>query len=103
MDAVARLVPGVLGNEESHQRDSFSDGLLEAPHYTRPVEWRGARVPDVLMSGHHGEIEKWRRKEGLRRTLKRRPDLLNLLTESELSPQDTKLLAQLREELEVQS
>jgi tRNA (guanine37-N1)-methyltransferase len=97
MDAVARLVPGVLGNEESHQRDSFSDGLLEAPHYTRPVEWRGARVPDVLMSGHHGEIEKWRRKEGLRRTLQRRPDLLNSLLQSELSPQDEKLLAQLRE------
>jgi tRNA (guanine37-N1)-methyltransferase len=62
------------------------------------VEWRGARVPDVLMSGHHSEIEKWRRKEGLRRTMQRRPDLLNSLLESELSQQDTKLLAQLREE-----
>jgi tRNA (guanine37-N1)-methyltransferase len=103
MDAVARLVPGVLGNEESHQRDSFSDGLLEAAHYTRPMEWRGVRVPDVLMSGHHGEIEKWRRKEGLRRTMQRRPDLLHSLTESELSPHDTKLLAQLREEVEGQS
>jgi tRNA (guanine37-N1)-methyltransferase len=97
LDAVARLVPGVLGNEESHQRDSFSDGLLEAPHYTRPVEWRGARVPDVLMSGHHGEIEKWRRQEGLRRTLRRRPDLLPDSVERALAPQDVKLLMQLRE------
>lgn len=76
IDAVARLVPGVLGNAESAVRDSFSDGLLEAPHYTRPETWRGQSVPPVLLSGHHGEIEKWRREEALKRTRRRRPDLL---------------------------
>jgi tRNA (guanine37-N1)-methyltransferase len=76
VDAVSRLVPGVLGNEESAQRDSFADGLLEAPHYTRPTQWRDKAVPEVLLSGHHARIEHWRMKEGLRRTLQRRPDLL---------------------------
>lgn len=77
IDAVARLLPGVLGNAESAARDSFSDGLLEAPHYTRPETWRGQSVPPILLSGHHGEIEKWRREEGLKRTRQRRPDLLS--------------------------
>jgi len=94
VDAVARLVPGVLGNEESAQSDSFSHGLLEAPHYTRPAVWRGKNVPDVLMSGHHGEIEKWRLKETLRRTLKRRPDLL---AGRELSKIERKLLDEIQE------
>ena len=75
IDAVARLVPGVLGNEGSHPNDSFSDGLLEYPHYTRPPDFRGWTVPDVLLSGNHAEIAKWRRKEQFRRTQLRRPDL----------------------------
>ncbi len=76
VDAVSRLVPGVLGNSESASLDSFSMGLLEYPHYTRPAEHRGWEVPEVLLSGNHREIEAWRRRESLLRTWKRRPDLL---------------------------
>lgn len=76
IDAVVRLLPGVLGNESSAVTDSFSDGLLEYPHYTRPVDFRGLRVPDVLLSGHHAEIDKWRRQQSLLRTKERRPELL---------------------------
>lgn len=76
-DAVVRLLPGVLGNEQSAVTDSFSDGLLEYPHYTRPAEFRGWKVPDALLSGHHAEIEKWRRRQSLERTLARRPELLD--------------------------
>ena len=76
VDAVARLVPGVVGDEASVAQDSFSDGLLDHPHYTRPAVWRDRPVPDVLLSGHHAEIERWRRDERLRRTEARRPDLL---------------------------
>jgi tRNA (guanine37-N1)-methyltransferase len=76
MDSVSRLIPGVLGNESSAVDDSFSTGLLEYPQYTRPVEFRGYRVPDILLSGHHAKIEKWRREQALRRTWERRPDLL---------------------------
>ncbi|WKZ31625.1 MAG: tRNA (guanosine(37)-N1)-methyltransferase TrmD [Thermodesulfobacteriota bacterium] len=76
IDAVSRLVPGVLGEPESAKSDSFSRGLLEYPQYTRPEEFRGMRVPEVLLSGNHAEIEKWRRKESIRRTCLRRPDLL---------------------------
>ncbi len=76
IDAVARLVPGVLGEPESAKSDSFSAGLLEYPQYTRPEEFRGMRVPEVLLSGNHAEIEKWRRRESIRRTCLRRPDLL---------------------------
>ncbi|MBU4583071.1 MAG: tRNA (guanosine(37)-N1)-methyltransferase TrmD [Proteobacteria bacterium] len=76
VDAVSRLVPGVLGNCESASSDSFSMGLLEYPHYTRPAAYRGWEVPDVLLSGNHREIEAWRRRESLLRTRKRRPDLL---------------------------
>ena len=75
-DAVARLVPGVLGNPESAQTESFSDGLLEAPQYTRPRSYRGWSVPDVLLSGHHGEIDAWRKAEGRRLTEAMRPDLI---------------------------
>ena len=75
IEAVARLVPGVLGNEQSPLDESFSDGLLEAPHYTRPATWRGKAVPDVLISGHHANVAKWRRCEALKRTLERRSDL----------------------------
>jgi tRNA (guanine37-N1)-methyltransferase len=74
-DAVVRLVPGVLA-EGSTQEESFTAGLLEYPHYTRPAEYRGWRVPDILLSGHHGEIARWRRDQALRRTRDRRPDLL---------------------------
>ncbi len=76
MDAVARLIPGVLGGDDSAQKDSFGNGLLEHPHYTRPKEFEGEAVPDVLMSGNHKEIEKWRFEESLLRTFVRRPDLL---------------------------
>ena len=76
IDAISRLVPGVLNNEVSAEFESFQDNLLEYPQYSRPVEWMGKKVPDVLMSGHHGNIEKWRREQSLLRTAKRRPDLL---------------------------
>lgn len=77
IDAVARLLPGVLGDEASHQDDSFQHGLLDHPHYTRPASFRGLDVPDVLLSGHHENIRRFRLKESLRRTLLRRPDLLH--------------------------
>ena len=76
IDTVARLLPGVLGHDESSRDESFSAGLLEYPQYTRPAEFRGMKVPDVLVSGHHAEIEKWRRAEAKRRTKERRPDLM---------------------------
>lgn len=76
IDAVGRLVPGVVGDEQSVEADSFSRGLLDYPHYTRPADLDGRRVPDVLVSGHHGEIRRWRQREALRRTLERRPELL---------------------------
>src|SRR5690606_25412598 len=76
VDAVARLVPGVVGDGQSVEEDSFTRGLLDYPHYTRPAEFAGLAVPGVLTSGHHGEIRRWRRREALRRTLERRPDLL---------------------------
>jgi tRNA (guanine37-N1)-methyltransferase len=75
LDAVARLVPGVVGDAQSVAEDSFSAGLLDHPHYTRPAVWRGRAVPEVLISGHHGEIEQWRRQVALARTRARRPDL----------------------------
>ncbi|MBB5911586.1 tRNA (guanine37-N1)-methyltransferase [Nocardia transvalensis] len=75
-EAVVRLIPGVLGNQQSHQQDSFSDGLLEGPSYTRPVTWRGLEVPEILLSGNHARIESWRREQSLDRTRERRPDLL---------------------------
>ncbi|MED4015361.1 MULTISPECIES: tRNA (guanosine(37)-N1)-methyltransferase TrmD [Sutcliffiella] len=77
IDSVVRLLPGVLGKEASHELDSFSTGLLEHPHYTRPAEYKGYKVPDVLLSGNHEKIEQWRSKESLRRTFERRPDLLD--------------------------
>ncbi len=88
-DAVVRLIPGVLGSGESAQTDSHSDGLLEYPQYTRPPEFRGWKVPDILLSGDHGRIARWRRQESLRRTLERRPDLL---LEAGLSPDDKIML-----------
>lgn len=76
LDAVCRFVPGVLGNSESAVTDSFAEGLLEHPHYTRPPEYRGWKVPDVLLSGNHREIEDWRRRQSLIRTRDKRPDLM---------------------------
>lgn len=89
VDAVARLVPGVLGNRESAQTDSFSSALLEYPQFTRPAEYRGWRVPEVLLSGNHREIENWRRRESLRKTYLRRPDLLEKVS---LTEGDRKML-----------
>lgn len=95
IDAVCRLLPGVLGEKASHARDSFSDGLLEHPHYTRPREYRGMSVPEVLLNGHHAQIDRWRRKESLRRTWLRRRGLLESV---ELSPTDQRLLEEIRQE-----
>jgi tRNA (guanine37-N1)-methyltransferase len=114
VDAVTRLVPGALGNEASSQQESFSSrmepvksgddvpsstctsgGLLDYPHYTRPAEFRGMPVPEVLSSGNHIEIRKWRRRKALEKTLRNRPDLLELV---ELSEEDQKLIAQIRGE-----
>ena len=97
IDAAARLLPGVLGDEESAYRDSFGDGLLDHPHYTRPAEFRGRKVPEVLLSGNHAEIEKWRRREELRATLKKRPELL---VTADLSDADRKILEELKQELD---
>ncbi|GED28976.1 tRNA (guanosine(37)-N1)-methyltransferase TrmD [Brevibacillus centrosporus] len=98
IDSVVRLQPGALGNQTSAVEDSFSTGLLEYPHYTRPAEFRGWRVPDVLLSGHHANIVKWRLKESLRRTSERRPDLLKRL---ELTAEMKKLLAELEAEKKI--
>ena len=98
VDAVSRLLPGVLGGEESILEESHSSGLLEYPHYTRPPDYRGWRIPDVLLSGNHAEIAKWRRKESLRRTRERRPDLFAKLDLS--SKEDMKLLRELEKEEE---
>ena len=81
IDAVTRLLPGALGDERSALDESFSQGLLEYPHYTRPAEFRGLKVPPVLLSGHHAEIEKWRREQAVQRTQSRRPDLWKKKTE----------------------
>lgn len=83
VDAVARFLPGVIGDPGAPHQDSHATGLLEYPHFTRPLEFRGMRVPDILVSGHHGQIERWRRQESLRRTLERRPDLLTRAALSE--------------------
>lgn len=95
LDAVSRLVPDVLNKEESHQKDSFSMNLLEYPQYTRPREFKGMTVPDVLLSGDHKKIERYRKKESLRRTLIHRPDLLE---NYELSKEEKKLLDEVKRE-----
>lgn len=97
IDSIVRLLPGVLGNETSAVTDSFSTGLLEYPHYTRPAEFRGWKVPDILLSGHHANIELWRREQALKRTLERRPDLLDKV---ELTDQDKQFLKRLQNERE---
>jgi tRNA (guanine37-N1)-methyltransferase len=95
MDAVSRLVPGVLGGEKSAQEDSFEDGVLEYPQYTRPRVFKNQEVPEVLLSGDHEKIRVWRRTESLKRTLERRPDLLEKAT---LTEEDKRILAKLRRE-----
>lgn len=96
LDAVTRLIPGALGDPDGAQDDSHASGLLEYPHYTRPEEYRGWRVPDVLLSGNHPLIARWRREQSLRRTLLRRPDLLET---APLTDHDREFLRKLREEL----
>jgi tRNA (guanine37-N1)-methyltransferase len=93
MDATIRLVPGVLGNEASADDDSFAEFLLDAPQYTRPKEFRGSRVPEVLLSGNHQQIRRWRRREALRRTLQRRPEVLQRAV---LSREDRALLDEIQ-------
>lgn len=97
VEAVARLLPGVLGNPKSHAEDSFQDGLLEGPSYTRPEVWRELAVPDVLRSGNHKLINRWRRDQSLVRTFERRPDLLESLPADAFDKHDKALLARLRE------
>ncbi|MBO8462353.1 MAG: tRNA (guanosine(37)-N1)-methyltransferase TrmD [Firmicutes bacterium] len=94
MDAISRLVPGVLNNEVSAEFESFHDNLLEYPQYTRPVIYHDKKVPEVLLSGHHAKIEEWRREQSLKRTLERRPDLLE---NANLTKKDQKTLAILQE------
>jgi tRNA (guanine37-N1)-methyltransferase len=98
VDAVTRLVPGVVGDSASVVEDSFVSGLLDCPHYTRPAVFAGRAVPDVLLSGHHGEIERWRRRERVRRTAERRPDLIE---RAPLSAEDRRELEQWRGEAEL--
>lgn len=97
VDATVRLIPEVIGKEASHQDDSFSSGLLEYPQYTRPYDFRGMTVPDVLMSGHHENIRKWRLYESLKKTYQRRPDLLENYT---FSDEERAILDQIKEEME---
>lgn len=82
LDAIVRLLPGVLGNSASTENESFEAGLLEYPQYTRPIEWKGRKVPDILMSGHHENVAKWQREQALQITKERRPDLLEKMLDS---------------------
>lgn len=100
IDSIARLLKGVLGNEGSAVTDSFYDGLLEYPQYTRPADFRGWKVPEILLSGHHAKIEEWRLYQSLLRTYTRRPDLLE---KRQCSPQEEKMLRHIKEELDRQS
>lgn len=93
VDTVSRLVPGVVGDAGSVEADSFGRGLLDYPHYTRPAEFAGLKVPEVLLSGHHAEVRRWRRREALRRTLERRPDLL---ADASLDEEEREMLEQIR-------
>ncbi|NLN41352.1 MAG: tRNA (guanosine(37)-N1)-methyltransferase TrmD [Clostridiales bacterium] len=93
IDCVSRLIPGVLGSSQSVEEESFSEGLLEYPHYTRPQVYEGFKVPEVLLSGNHKEIEEWRKKESLRNTLKKRPDLLK---DVDLTLEERKIIDELK-------
>ena len=97
IDSISRLIPGVLNNDDSAEYESFQDGLLEYPQYTRPVEFLGKKVPDVLLSGHHGKIAEWRREQSLKRTLIRRPELLET---AELSTKDKKILQKIKKNID---
>ena len=96
IDCVSRFIPGVLGSSESAEDESFSAGLLEYPQYTRPAEYQGMAVPEVLLSGNHAHIARWRRQEAFRLTLKRRPELMESLDESGLDKHDRRFLAELK-------
>ena len=98
IDAISRLIPGVLGDPDGAMDDSHSGGLLEYPHYTRPPEYRGWGVPEILLSGDHAKIEKWRREQSLRRTMKRRPDLME---NAPLSEKDRKVVKKIQDEGEI--
>lgn len=93
-DSIARMIDGVLPNDEAKELESHYSGLLEYPQYTRPPEWHGRKVPDILLSGHHGNIDKWRREKSLERTLERRPDMLK---SAELTKKDKEYLSKLKE------
>lgn len=93
VEAIARLLPGVIGNAESLVEESHEDGLLEYPVYTKPPVWRGRGIPEVLLSGHHAAIARWRRDERLRRTAQRRPDMIAALDEQDLDAHDREVLA----------
>jgi tRNA (guanine37-N1)-methyltransferase len=97
VDAVTRLIPGALGCEQSTEQESFSGGLLDYPHYTRPAEYRGFAAPEVLLSGNHGEIERWRRRKALEKTIRRRPDLIRNL---DLSDEGLREIEQIRNDIE---
>jgi tRNA (guanine37-N1)-methyltransferase len=94
IDAVSRLLPGVLGSDQSAEDDTFTNALLEYPQYTRPFDFRGSYVPEILLSGHHAAVSLWRRKEALRRTAVRRPDLL---AKAKLTREDEELLEGIRQ------
>ena len=96
IEAIARLVPGVIGNADSLVEESHEDGLLEYPVFTKPPQWRGHGIPEVLLSGHHGAIARWRRDERLRRTALRRPDMIARLDPADLDARDREVLAQVR-------
>ena len=98
IDAISRHLPGVLGSSDSAENDSFGDGLLESPQYTRPAVFNGMAVPEILLSGDHGKVASWRREQQLLRTLQRRPDLLESVT---LSAEDKKILERLRKQIEL--
>ena len=95
-DAVIRLLPGVLGNAQSAESESFEDSLLEYPQYSRPEVWHDRKVPEILMSGHHANIEKWRREQSVIRTAKNRPDLLE---KAELTEKEKKLAEEVQKEV----
>ncbi len=95
IDAVSRLIPGVLGDEDSPTEESFAAGLLEYPQYTRPAEFMGCKVPEILLSGDHGKVDRWRREQSLLRTLERRPDLLET---AELTEEDREFLEKVKKE-----
>ena len=96
MDSISRMVPGVLSNQESGETESFAGNLLEYPQYSRPEEWHGKKVPEVLMSGHHANIEKWRREQSILRTVQRRPDLLK---KADLTNKEWNYVRQLRKQM----